>query len=162
MSNGNDDWGGDDNDWAPDPNAGTDEPAFGQPAQPGEFDDAPAGQPGAAQPGGIPQPGAAPQQPGQPGPMQSTPGTNMKPAKPKLENEDIIAIILSAFLPGVGHMMLGQTTKGIVILLVNLVTCWGLGLLWIAVTIDAYLVAMARKVRTLDDWEFFPDYKNFL
>ncbi len=75
----------------------------------------------------------------------------------KLENNDIIAIVLSVFFPGVGQMMLGQTTKGIVILAVSFFTCAAGGLLSIGAALDAYCVAMARKKRPVDDWEFFPD-----
>ncbi|MFP4599619.1 MAG: hypothetical protein ACLFVJ_15270 [Persicimonas sp.] len=81
------------------------------------------------------------------------PGSN----KPKLENNDIIAIVLSVFFPGVGQMMLGQTTKGIVILAVSIFTCAAGGLLSIGAALDAYCVAMARKKRPIDDWEIFPD-----
>lgn len=72
------------------------------------------------------------------------------------DSNDIIAIILSVFLPGVGHIMLGQVTKGIVILVATFVTC-GLGYIFsVIVALDAYMVAMARKNRPVDDWEFFP------
>lgn len=102
-----------------------------------------------------PQGGAAgPADPG--GPVQGS-GGPLQTTKPKLDNNDIIAIVINAFLPGVGQMMLGQTTKGIVILAISFFTCGGAGLLWVAVLIDAYLVAMTRKYRQLDDFEIFPD-----
>jgi TM2 domain-containing membrane protein YozV len=77
-----------------------------------------------------------------------------------LEQNDIIALVLGLFLPGVGHMMLGQVPKGIAILVASVFTCAGFGLLGIAALVDLYLVARARKYRTLEDWEFFPDYKQ--
>ena len=79
---------------------------------------------------------------------------------PTLDTNDIIAIILAWFLPGVGQMMLGQTTKGIVVLLVSIFTCYGGGLLSIASVIDAICLAKARKYRPIDEWEFFPDIKD--
>ena len=74
-----------------------------------------------------------------------------------LTTNDIIAIVLSFFFPGVGHMMLGQTTKGIVMLAVFVFTCGGLGLLPFASIFDAFLLAKTVKYRAVDDWEFFPD-----
>ncbi len=149
MSNGNDPFGnGGGGDWGNQPG--------GQPGQPG-------GQPG--------QPGGQPGQPGQPRnddvdmnygqplsqPPSQPPNQQLQPTSNKLENEDIVPIVLSAFFPGVGHMMLGQATKGIVILLVSIFTCGGAGLVWIAAIVDCYLLAMTRKYRNVDDWEFFPD-----
>lgn len=85
------------------------------------------------------------------------PNGQLKPTKGKLDNNDIIAIVVGVFLPGVGQLMLGQTTKGIVILLATLFTCYGFGFLWIAVVLDAYLLAMTKKYREVGEWEFFPD-----
>jgi hypothetical protein len=79
-----------------------------------------------------------------------------------LETNDIIAIVLSFFFPGVGHMMLGQTTKGVVMLAVFLFTCGGLGLLPFASVFDAFLLAKTVKYRAVDDWEFFPDMNEHL
>ncbi len=77
-----------------------------------------------------------------------------------LDNNDIIAIILSALFPGAGQIMLGQTTKGIVILAVSLVSCCIGGLFNVAAAIDAYAVANAKKKRAVGEWEFFPDLTN--
>lgn len=85
----------------------------------------------------------------QPGPVGGT--------STPLEGNDIVAIVLSLFLPGVGHMILGQTTKGIVVLLVSVLTCGLGGLLLAAVALDAYAVATAKKRRAVGEWEFFPD-----
>lgn len=121
----------------------------------------PAAQPGPQTSQQAPQPRVPAETWGQPredearGPMVHQP-------KPKLDNNDIAAIILSLFLPGIGQLMLGQTTKGIVLLAVTLFTCWGLGFLPILTAIDAYFVAMASKDRPLGDWEFFPDYKKYM
>jgi len=77
-----------------------------------------------------------------------------------MDSNDIIAIILAWFLPGVGQIMLGQKTKGIVVLAVSIFTCYGGGLLAIASVIDAICLAKARKYRPIDEWEFFPDIKS--
>jgi len=101
-------------------------------------------------------------QPLQNPPQPTGPGTDLVRTKPKLDNNDIIALVVSLFLPGVGHMMLGQTLKGIVVLAASFFTCGGFGLIWIAVILDIYLVAMTRKYRELGDWEFFPDANQHL
>ena len=74
----------------------------------------------------------------------------------KLETEDVLALALSLFVPGVGHMMLGQVPKGLAILAATYLSC-GMGyLVSVIIVLDAYMVAMARKQRPVDDWEFFP------
>jgi TM2 domain-containing membrane protein YozV len=92
--------------------------------------------------------------------LDQPPARQQQSTKPKLENNDIIAIVISIFFPGVGQMMLGQTTKGIVVLLVTFFTCAVGGLLPIAAALDAYCVAMAKKKRPVDEWEFFPDMND--
>ena len=112
----------------------------------------PSGPPPAGSPFGPP-PGPGPSY-GYP--MTHTPGVGMTPASGTLDNNDIVALIVSAFFPGAGHMMLGQTTKGIAILAATYLTC-GLGYLAFAfVVIDAYFLALARKKRQVGDWEFLP------
>jgi TM2 domain-containing membrane protein YozV len=73
-----------------------------------------------------------------------------------LDNNDFVALLVTWFVPGAGHMMLGQTTKGLAILAANFLTCGGLGLLWVFTVVDAYFLAMARKKRPVGDWEFLP------
>lgn len=92
----------------------------------------------------------------QPPPPQHGGGGSNQP----LEQNDVIAIVLSFFIPGAGQLMLGQTTKGLVILAVMVFTCYGFGLLPLAAAVDAYLVARAKKYRAIGDWEFFPDFKE--
>lgn len=87
---------------------------------------------------------------------QPPPGELQK-TKPKLENDDIVKLAISFFLPGVGHLMLGQTVKGIVIFLLFVFTCGFGGLINIAILLDTYLCLMTQKYRQLGDWEFFPD-----
>ena len=73
-----------------------------------------------------------------------------------LDTTDIVAIVLSVVAPGVGHVILGQTVKGLVILLAVVATL-GVGLLVSAVAaLDCYLLAKARKERVVGPWEFFP------
>ncbi len=77
----------------------------------------------------------------------------------KLESEDYIPIVLS-IIPGVGQMMMGQTVKGLVMLGLAIFTCGFGGLLAVASVLDAFLVASAQKRREVDEWEFFPDFKE--
>jgi TM2 domain-containing membrane protein YozV len=79
-----------------------------------------------------------------------------------LDNQDIFAIVIGLFLPGVGQMILGQPKKGLVILIGSYATCGLGGILVFGAMIDAYLCAVASKVRALDVWEFFPNYKDLL
>lgn len=92
--------------------------------------------------------------------MHQPPPPRPSGSTPPLEQNDIIALVLNLFFPGVGQMMLGQVPKGIAILAASIFTCGGFGLIWIAALVDVYLVLRARKYRTLGDWEFFPDYKE--
>jgi TM2 domain-containing membrane protein YozV len=93
-------------------------------------------------------------------PAMDQPPARRERKQPKLDNSDIFAIILSAIFPGVGQMMLGQQTKGIVVLLVAIVTGCGLGLLSLASALDTYCVAIATKKREVDEWEFFPGVRE--
>jgi len=78
----------------------------------------------------------------------------------QLEQNDIIALVVSFFFPGFGHLMLGQTAKGLAIffglIAITVVTC-GIGALAAPLAlVDAYMVTMAQKKRPVGDWEFFP------
>ena len=68
----------------------------------------------------------------------------------------VSSALVSFFLPGVGQMMLGQSTKGIVMLAVGLFTgCFG-GLLNIAAAIDAYQIGKKlEQGRPVEEWEMF-------
>ena len=93
--------------------------------------------------------------------MTHQPGTPTK-VKHQVEQHDIIALIVSFFFPGIGHVMLGQTVKGLVIFGAVILTCgigYALNLLIVA---DAYFVAMCKKDRAIGDWEFFPDYNRYI
>ena len=78
-------------------------------------------------------------------------------ASRELDIYDIVAIVLSVLVPGLGHVMLGQTAKGVLILALVVASC-GVGYLVSAlIALDAYCVARARKVRSVGDWELFPE-----
>ncbi|RAL20773.1 hypothetical protein DL240_15775 [Lujinxingia litoralis] len=77
-----------------------------------------------------------------------------------LSNDQIIALVLSFFIPGVGQIMQGQTAKGLVILAAAIVTGCAGGLISIASVIDAYLLIKAKEKRVVGDWEFFPDFNE--
>lgn len=91
----------------------------------------------------------------QPHAMRPAPQHNLQPTS-TLDGNDAIAIVLNFFIPGVGYMMLGQTVKGIAILLGTYLTCGAGYLLTVLFVLDAYMVAQARKSRPVGDWEFFP------
>ncbi len=83
-------------------------------------------------------------------------------AGPELEVADYVAIVLSVFAPGLGHVLLGQTAKGLVILALVVASC-GVGYLVSAlIALDAYTVARARKTRVVGDWELFPEHRTTL
>lgn len=150
MSNDNEDWG-QGGDWSDQPG--------GAPQM--------MGQPGEPQAPQQPQP-AAPQQPQPAAPQQTPPASSPLVHQPKtkikhkLEGNDLVVLALSFFIPGVGHMMLGQTMKGAVILAAVIFTCGAGYMAVLAVVADAYFCLMTKKDRQLDDWEFFPDYQNYI
>ncbi|RDV37798.1 hypothetical protein DV096_11820 [Bradymonadaceae bacterium TMQ3] len=77
-----------------------------------------------------------------------------------LSTDQIIALVLSFLIPGVGQIMMGQTAKGLVILAVAIVTGCGGGLISIASVLDAFLLIKAKEYRQVGDWEFFPDFNQ--
>ena len=82
--------------------------------------------------------------------------TYMTNPSQQLDTNDVMGIALNFFFPGAGYMVLGQTTKGIAILAATYLPCGAGYLLTIIFVLDAYMVAMARKNRPVDEWEFFP------
>jgi len=81
-----------------------------------------------------------------------------------ISNPTCIAPALAAvvsFIPGLGQILLGQTIKGIVVLIVGLllaVLTGGLTVLvtWPLAAVDAYLIAKKlRAGRSVAQWEFF-------
>lgn len=80
----------------------------------------------------------------------------------RLDAVDVAAIVLSVLAPGLGHVILGQALKGVVILALMVASC-GFGYLVSAViALDAYLLARARKHRRVGDWEIFPERRRSL
>jgi len=84
--------------------------------------------------------------------------TQIQPATPP--KDPIIALILSLILAGgAGQIYLGQTTKGIVIIVVTvlLYCAFGLGvILNIVGAIDAYQLATTLKNgQAVGEWQFF-------
>lgn len=67
-----------------------------------------------------------------------------------------LVAVASFFLPGLGQILVGQGAKGLVILVLAVFTCGGLGLLNILGAVDGFLVA-SRKQRgeELGPWQFF-------
>src|SRR5262245_18961568 len=78
----------------------------------------------------------------------------------ELDAVDVLAVILSVLAPGIGHIVLGQVMKGIVILALVIATC-GVGYIISAIiALDAFMVARVRRVRQVGDWEFFPEHRS--
>lgn len=79
-----------------------------------------------------------------------------------LETNDIVAIVLSVIFPGVGHIVLGQTMKGIAIIAAVVLSC-GVGyLVSLVIAADALCIARVKKERPVGDWEIFPDHQRLL
>jgi hypothetical protein len=80
----------------------------------------------------------------------------------RLDVVDVAAIVLSVLAPGLGHVILGQTLKGLLILALVVASC-GVGYIVAAViALDAYCVARARKQREVGAWELFPERRRTL
>jgi hypothetical protein len=74
-----------------------------------------------------------------------------------IDATDVLAIVVSVLAPGLGHVILGQTLKGLVIMALVIASC-GVGYLVSAIiALDAFLVAKARKRREVGQWETFPE-----
>lgn len=68
----------------------------------------------------------------------------------------VVAALLSCLIPGAGHIYLGQTMKGLVILCGGPLVCWLGGLLGPMMAADAF--RMGEKLdegRPIRKWEFF-------
>ena len=71
-----------------------------------------------------------------------------------------VMAILSALLPGFGQLILGQTVKGIVLLVLALgllrMSCLLALVCWIVAIIDAYQIGTKlRRGQSVGQWEFF-------
>ena len=79
------------------------------------------------------------------------------PTTSQLDGTDLVAIVLSVLAPGLGHVILGQVAKGLVIMALVIASC-GVGYIVSAlVALDAFSVAKARRRRTVGLWETFPE-----
>ena len=88
----------------------------------------------------------------------SNPGSRREGVE--LDVVDVLAVILSVLAPGIGHIVLGQVMKGLVILLLVVASC-GVGYIISAIiALDAFMVARARRVRKVGDWECFPEHRS--
>lgn len=119
----------------------------------------------------MPPPGDGSFTPPPPPPPPSTPpsgglggGELVYPATPP--KDPVLVLLLNLFLfGGVGYIIMGQKTKGIVAIIAWLVvlfpTCGsGSGLLAIVAAVDGYLQAMQHKAGfPLGQWTFFNDHR---
>ena len=81
---------------------------------------------------------------------------------PRLDGTDVLAVVLSVLAPGLGHVVVGQVAKGLVIMTLVIASC-GIGYVASAfIALDTYMVARAKRVREVGDWEIFPDYRTAL
>jgi serine/threonine protein kinase len=78
-----------------------------------------------------------------------------------LSHQQKILLAVSFLIPGLAHVMFGQTKKGVLIFLAVLLTAGILYILSLAVVFDAYLVLRAQQYREVKDFEILPDSKSF-
>jgi TM2 domain-containing membrane protein YozV len=83
--------------------------------------------------------------------------TQIPPTNPP--KDPVLALILSLLLlGGAGQIYLGQTTKGIVLIVATaLLSCVGIGfIVWIVGIIDAYQIAtLLKNGQSVGEWQFF-------
>lgn len=68
---------------------------------------------------------------------------------------------ISLLIPGLAHVMIGQTKKGVIFFVLLFLTVGLFYAVSIVVAFDAYLVLRAQRTRHVGDFEFFPDSKSF-
>lgn len=101
-------------------------------------------------------------------PVPSPPPPQIHPKSPP--TEPIIAALLSVVIPGLGQIIAGQTTKGIVVLIVSLFAftvlfvggviiifpCCLIPFVPIVPALDAFLIAKKlQEGKSVGEWEFF-------
>lgn len=99
-----------------------------------------------------PIPGSPPGPPPLPGQGQKLIYPSNPPQSPHLAWINLI-------IPGLSQMLMGQTVKGIVLLLSSYVlAAVGIGvLIWIASVIDGFMVGQVlQSGRPVKEWQFFP------
>ncbi len=87
---------------------------------------------------------------------------NIAGSAAKLTSNELGSILVSLLLPGIGHLILGQTKKGIAIFAALILTVGLLYLVAFGVAFDAFLVVRARRKREVGPWEFFPGFDELL
>ena len=81
----------------------------------------------------------------------------IQPSDPP-KNAIVAALLSLILLGGVGQIYLGQTKKGIIIMVVTLIlSCIGIGLItWILGAVDAYMMAdKLQKGESIGDMQWF-------
>jgi TM2 domain-containing membrane protein YozV len=81
----------------------------------------------------------------------------IQPSDPP-KNPIVAALLSFILLGGVGQIYLGQTKKGIIIMVVTLIlSCIGIGLItWIVGVVDAYIMAdKLQKGEAIGDMQWF-------
>jgi len=81
----------------------------------------------------------------------------IQPSDPP-KNPIVAAVLSFILLGGVGQIYLGQTKKGIIIMVVTLIlSCIGIGLItWIVGVVDAYIMAdKLQKGEAIGDMQWF-------
>lgn len=79
------------------------------------------------------------------------------PAAPVTTGADpVLAALASLIIPGLGQLLAGQGAKGVVLLIVGMLSCGMGGLLNLVAAVDAYLIAQRkRRGESVQDWQFF-------
>ncbi len=82
----------------------------------------------------------------------------VQPSNPP--RDPVLMAILSAIVPGLGQLILGQTVKGIVLFVLTIgawtITCFGPFAVSVVAIIDAYQIGVKlRNGQPVKQWEFF-------
>ncbi len=102
-------------------------------------------------------PAVAPQMGG----PRHTDGSGQDLVMPRVPPRDpTLMAVMSAVVPGLGQVVLGQTVKGIVLLVLALgawrIACLGSLAVWVVAIIDAYQIGVKlRGGKPVKQWEFF-------
>jgi TM2 domain-containing membrane protein YozV len=94
-----------------------------------------------------------------PEPIPSPPSTGKRLVYPKTPPLSPHLAWLNLIVPGLSHILMGQTAKGITLLLSSYLLAWaGIGvLIWIASVIDGFMVGQVlQRGRPVGEWQFFP------
>ena len=89
------------------------------------------------------------------------PATTPKPSAFVPNTQQKVLLGVSLFVPGLAHVLIGQTKKGIIIFVAVFLTVGLIYLVSIVVAFDAYLVLRAQQYRVVGEFEILPDSKAF-